>query len=64
MLRKHRMLIINLHKQQALTFVQFSDLVKNVTLCTLIIVNISLTSAIDPITFDIRRIVEMRFKCM
>ena len=36
------MLIINLHEQQAYTFVQFSDLAKNWQFCTPIIVNISI----------------------
>ena len=38
---KHSSLIINLHEQQAYTFVQFSDLAKNWHFCTSIIVNMS-----------------------
>ena len=53
---KHSSLIISLHEQQTHTFVQFSKLAKKWHFCTLIIVNISKPSPLNPKRFDIQRI--------
>ena len=57
---KHSLLITNLHEEQAYKFVQFSDFTKNRHLWTPIIVNISVAPPLDPIPFDIWRIILKR----
>ena len=47
---------MNLHEQQAYTFVQFSDLAKNRHVCTSIIVNIFIPQHLDRKSFEIQRI--------
>ena len=55
------MKIINLHEQQAYTFVQFSEIdKKNWHFCTLTIVNVSIAPSLDPKTFDIEGIMLKR----
>ena len=54
---KHSLLITNLHEQWTYKFVQFSDFAKNWHLWTPIIVNISVAPPLNPIPFDIWRII-------
>ena len=53
---KHSLLIINLHDQQADTFVKFSNLANNWHFCTPFIINISISPPLDPKSFYIQRI--------
>ena len=61
---KYLFLIINLNQQHAYTFVQFSDIAKNWHFCILIIVSISVAPTLDPKTFDKRRHILKRSKCL